>query len=234
MSGLTAAGMTAGSIEGPGSYILGAKALTVGSNNLSTEVSGVISGIGGSLVKTGFGTLTLSGINSYTGATTVNTGTLMVNGSIVTSSLTTVNAGGTLGGTGTVGATTINGGTLSPGTSIGTINVQGSLVMSAAAAYIVEVSPATADLTSVTGPATLGGTVQAQFQAGSYVARTYTILSATGGLGGSTFGTLATTNLPAGFIAGLSYTSNDVILNLLLRSGWAAPSIRTSRALPMR
>ena len=91
--------------------------------------------------------------------------------------------------------------------------------MSAAAAYIVEVSPTTADLTSVTGTATLGGTVHAQFQAGSYVARTYTILSATGGLGGSTFGTLATTNLPAGFIAGLSYTGNDVILNLLATLG---------------
>ena len=51
-------------------------------------MSGVIGGIGGSLVKTGSGTLTLSGINSYTGATTVNAGTLMVNGSIATSSLT--------------------------------------------------------------------------------------------------------------------------------------------------
>src|SRR5262249_51645925 len=54
MSALTAAGMTAGSIEGAGSYVLGAKALTVGSNNLSTTVSGVISG-GGSLTKVGTG-----------------------------------------------------------------------------------------------------------------------------------------------------------------------------------
>ncbi len=70
--------LTAGSIAGAGTYNLGANELTVGSNNLSTEVSGVISGAGGSLVKTGTGTLTLSGINSYTGGTTINGGTIAV------------------------------------------------------------------------------------------------------------------------------------------------------------
>ena len=37
-----ASGMTAGSIEGAGTYKLGSKALTVGGNELSTEVSGTI------------------------------------------------------------------------------------------------------------------------------------------------------------------------------------------------
>ena len=74
-------------------------------------------------------------------------------------------AGGTLGGNGTVGNTTINaGGTLAPGNSIGTLTVQGSLVFTAAASYMVEVSPASADRTNVTGTATLGGaTVNANF-----------------------------------------------------------------------
>jgi autotransporter-associated beta strand protein len=72
ISGLTAAGMSAGSIEGAGSYILGAKALTVGSNNLSANVSGVISGVGGSLTVVGSGPITLSGANTYTGGTTVS------------------------------------------------------------------------------------------------------------------------------------------------------------------
>ena len=44
--------------------------------------------------------------------------------------------------------------------------------------------------------------------------RTYTILSAAGGLGGTTFNNVTTTNLPAGFAASLSYTASDVILNL--------------------
>ena len=49
--------------------------------------------------------------------------------------------------------------------------------------------------------------------------RTYTILSAAGGLNGTTFNTLTTTNLPAGFTANLSYTESDVILNLTATLG---------------
>jgi autotransporter-associated beta strand protein len=89
MSSLSTGGMTAGSIEGAGTFSLGSNQLTVGSNNLSTEVSGVISGTGGgSLVKTGIGILALSGTNTYTGTTTVNAGALVVNGSIASSSVT--------------------------------------------------------------------------------------------------------------------------------------------------
>ena len=87
--------LSAGSIAGAGSFILGANELTVGSNNLSTEVSGVISGIGGSLVKTGGGTLTLTGDNTYTGGTTINGGTLQ---------LGTADNAGTILGTVSVGA----------------------------------------------------------------------------------------------------------------------------------
>ncbi|WP_242918447.1 autotransporter-associated beta strand repeat-containing protein [Caulobacter sp. CCUG 60055] len=70
--------ISAGSIAGVGSFLLGANQLTVGSNNLSTEVSGVIAGVGGSLVKTGAGTLTLTGANTYTGGSTVSGGTLQL------------------------------------------------------------------------------------------------------------------------------------------------------------
>ena len=69
--------LSAGSIAGGGAYILGANQLTVGSDDLSTSVSGVISGAG-SLVKTGTGTLSLTATNTYTGGTTVNAGTLQI------------------------------------------------------------------------------------------------------------------------------------------------------------
>ncbi|MFG3745374.1 autotransporter-associated beta strand repeat-containing protein, partial [Klebsiella pneumoniae] len=72
--------------------------LTVGSNGLSTEVTGVISGTG-SLVKTGSGTLTLSGINVYSGGTTINGGTLQIGTAANTGAVSgavTVNAGSTL------------------------------------------------------------------------------------------------------------------------------------------
>ncbi len=183
---------------------------------LAAAISGT-----GTLSKAGPGTLTLTGNSSYTGATTVNGGTLSVNGSIASSALT-VNAGGTIGGNGIIGNTTINnGGTLSPGNSIGTLTVQGNLVMASAAAYIVEVSPTAADRTNVTGTASLGGTVQAVFAPGAYISRTYTILSATGGSTG-TFGSLTTSGLPAGFTASLSYTATDTILNLI--ASLAGPS----------
>jgi autotransporter-associated beta strand protein len=185
---------TIGSLAGAGNVTLGTATLTTGNGNTSTTFSGAISGTGG-LTKSGAGTLLLTGTSSYTGATTVNAGTLSVNGSIANSAVT-VNAGGTIGGIGTVGNTTINGGTLSPGNSIGTLTVQGNLVLTAAAAYIVEVSPTSADRTNVTGTASLAGTVQAVFGPGAYIARSYTILSATGGLGGTRFNSLTTANLP--------------------------------------
>ena len=82
--GLPSVPMTAGSIAGAGTYFLGSNQLTVGSNNLSTTVSGTIQdggefgGVGGSLVKVGTGTLTLAGANTYTGGTTINSGTLQL------------------------------------------------------------------------------------------------------------------------------------------------------------
>jgi outer membrane autotransporter protein len=113
ITALSNGGMTAGSIEGAGSFALGSNQLTVGSNNLSTEVSGVISGAGGSLVKVGTGTLTLSGANIYTGHTTITEGAINLTGSLL--SPVSVEPAGTLGGTGTVFNTVTNAGTVAPG-----------------------------------------------------------------------------------------------------------------------
>ena len=56
----------------------------------------------GTLTKSGVGVLTLTGINSYTGATNVNAGTLLISGSVA--GATIVNSGAALGGDGSVGA----------------------------------------------------------------------------------------------------------------------------------
>jgi autotransporter-associated beta strand protein len=78
ISGLTISGTTAGSIAGGGNYNLGSKNLTTGLDNADTLVDGVIYGAGGSLTKVGTGTLTLTGKNEYTGATTVSSGVLQI------------------------------------------------------------------------------------------------------------------------------------------------------------
>jgi uncharacterized protein with beta-barrel porin domain len=189
-------GMTAGSIEGQGTYLLGSKTLTVGGNNLSTTVSGTISdggvsgGTGGSLTKVGTGTLTLAGTNNYTGATTVTGGTLFLTGDISSSSGVTVNAGTTLGGTGMAPGVTMNGGTLMPGmpNAIGTLNVAGNLVFTSAATYLININSTTASQTNVTGTATLNGaTVQVVDDSNITKRQRYTLLTATGGGVSGTF-----------------------------------------------
>jgi autotransporter-associated beta strand protein len=98
-----------GSLSGSGMVLLDGHNLTIGGNNLDTTFSGTIEESGG-LTKTGTGTLTLSGANSYSGGTTVSAGVLDVanpTGSGTGTGTINVNAG-TLGGSGIIaGATTI-------------------------------------------------------------------------------------------------------------------------------
>jgi len=218
-----------GSLSGDStsSVFLGAgTTLVVGTNNTSTTFAGIINDGGTSAVtKIGTGTLTLSGVNTYQDVTTINGGTLRVDGSIAASSLTTVNRGGTLSGIGTVGNTQVNsGGTLAAGSGVAgtTLNIAGTLGFAAGGLYLVNVSPTTASMASVSGAATLtGGSVTAQFAPGSYLAKQYTILH-TGGLGGTTFSGV-NGNVPAGFNESLGYTANDVTLNLTAQLGAIAP-----------
>ncbi len=90
-----------------------------GSFTLASSVTG-----SNSVVKTGTGTATLNAANSYSGTTTVNQGTLLINGdqSAATGEFI-VNAGATLGGTGTLGGsvTLDTLGTLSTASSIGSM-----------------------------------------------------------------------------------------------------------------
>lgn len=98
-----------------------------GSAAVDAEISGVIGVIAGNhggFVKTGTGTLLLSAVNTYDGPTFVSAGTLIVNGSIANSMLTTVNSGATLRGSGTTAQIEIMAGaSIAPGASAGAIGM---------------------------------------------------------------------------------------------------------------
>ena len=75
---------------------------------------------GGNVVKDGAGRMEISSTQDYSGTTSVTAGKLIVNGSIASSSMTTVQTGATLGGSGPVGALTVqSGGTHNAGNSPG-------------------------------------------------------------------------------------------------------------------
>ena len=86
--------------------------------------AGVISG-GGAIRQVGTGLTKLTGISSaFTGATSVEAGTLSVNG-LLGGTMTVL--GGRLQGIGTVGTTALAaGGTIAPGNSIGTLTINGN------------------------------------------------------------------------------------------------------------
>ncbi len=173
----------------------------------------------GSLIKSGAGSLVLSGDSTYRGPTTVNGGVLKVDGSLA--SQVTVNNGGTLGGSGRIGALQANSGSVvAPGNSIGTLNVSGDVSFDAGSTYAVELSNASSDRIVAGGKANLNGgtvtlalenspTLLSQPQAQSLIGRQYTILQAAGGVTGS-FGAVLPNYL---FLGGdLDYSGNGVQL----------------------
>ena len=216
------AAMTAGSIEGAGNYVIGAKQFTVGSNNLSTEASGVISGTGGSLVKAGTGTLTLSGSNTYSGGTTISGGTLQLGTAGAVGSIlgaVTVGNGATFDivNADTSGVTTIsnNGrmnfrGTSSAGTSSFTNTGSGLTLFygtsTAGSATIVNHGSWEFNDTSTAGSASITNTYSMVF-AGSSTAGSATIVNNYGLSfnGNSTAGSATVTNNSAGI---LTFSSN--------------------------
>lgn len=209
-------GGTTGSILGD---VVNLGSLTFARSN-AYFFSGVISG-SGVVQQSGPGVTFLLGENTYTGATIVNSGSLIVglpgdDGKIhgsIKNSPTFVMPFALLGGYGAVGPTTVFGfGILSPGNSVGTLTVNGNLLFNSNSLYRVDVVGSTADRTNVTSVATLAGTVVSMFQP-STLARNFTILSAAGGLSG-TFDTLTTAGLPNFLTAKLNYSSTDVTLNL--------------------
>ncbi len=95
--------------------LIGGGNMIGGAGNLSINAVIAEGTSGSGFTKTGNGTVTLGAANTYTGATTVSAGTLLVSGSIAGSTATVSNSGSTLGGTGTIGPATVNSGAILQG-----------------------------------------------------------------------------------------------------------------------
>ena len=174
--------------------------------------------------KYGNGIWTLSGSNSYAGATTVNAGTLRVTGSLANTTVTA--SAGTLSGIGVInGPVTINAATLAPGisTNLGeTLTINNHLTLAGTALLQIGKSGATPVNDAVIGVSniTYGGTL--------------TVTNVTGGtiVGGDSFVLFSASGTKSGNFAsivvqppvsGLTNTFNPATGTLTFTSTVVAP-----------
>jgi autotransporter-associated beta strand protein len=168
----------------------------------------------GALIKAGPGTMELAaGISHpYTGATTVNGGALIVNGTLSASAATAA-SGGTLGGSGTLSMAAIaaSGGTVAPGQNgAGILTFGSGLTMDAGSTYAVEITGATSnDRVAVTGALAVNGTIAVTLNGYTPVAGdTFDIADAT-----STTGTPVFDFTAATLGAGLTWDTSNFATN---------------------
>ncbi len=231
--------------------------LTVGLNNLSTDFYGQIRdysptlGMSNGLIKAGAGTFTLWGTCTYTGMTTVNNGGLVNNncvngpvtvvpgaagqtpiygGSGTTVGLVTVNAGGTLSGTGLLaGGLASTGGSIAPGGSgaAGTLTVQGSMTFdSATKLYYGLGSPAAPydQISSGNATLSLAGSVVVNPLPGFIAGGSYALITYTSGTAPSVANMSVSPSSPLAttFLSyGLSSNSTQVSLTVSRNTAYA-------------
>ncbi len=215
------------------SITLGNGTLTVG-DALNTVFAGNLTG-SGTFTKVGASKLELSGVNTPTGNTYVQGGTLIISGSL-SGNLVEVAGGGTLGGTGSIGADVyiISGGKLSPGASPGTLTLTGSTLDFSDAVFAgnsqslaFELGSSSDRVNLTTGQLGIGTGVlefdDFSFTEGSgFGPGTYTLFDSTqdviGTLGANLSGTITGTLIGT---LSLADTDNDIILTVVPEPGSA-------------
>jgi fibronectin-binding autotransporter adhesin len=182
-----------GTLKGSASSFGGGGIEVDGALVIDQSVGGVFANTivgAGSFTKAGGGALNLTGMDGFTGATTVSAGLLSVNG-YLGGSVVTVQSGAALGGDGVVGGVIAQAGAnVAPGNSIGLLTVNGNYSQAAGSIYQVQLtSTGASDRINVIGQAAIAAGAEinvTKLDANPYVIGTqYTVMNATGGVTGS-------------------------------------------------
>ncbi len=222
--------------------------LTLNPQSGSVTYNNVISDLSTdmALAKTGAGTQVLGGGNTYTGTTTVNGGTLVVNG-VQTSATGAITVGGagatgtpTLGGTGTLGgavtiATAGGGvaGTLAPGdvSSAGTLNLNSTALTLESGAQLTYRLGTTSDSVAGVTTLTLNGQQWSDFtftEETGFADGVYVLIAATG-TAGSGLGATVSGSMGGGTYTGTLSVDGNSDLILTVASG-SKPSVTIDQA----
>ena len=213
--------------------------ITVGTDNSNTSYGGSLangSAVALGLTKTGTGILTITSTkNSYTGNTTINNGTLQVDGALPSGSGVTVTGSGILAGSGIVnGPVTVqSGGTLAAGghSAVGTLTLANSLSSKSGSTVFLRINKTGGVLAA--DKINLAGTGSSMAYNGALVVTNitsdstalaggdiFTLFSSAAGFSGS----FTSSNLPP-LSAGLAWQTSGLTLNgsiQVVQSGVAA------------
>jgi autotransporter-associated beta strand protein len=252
---VTHASPYASSITGDGTLDLGGVLRTFNvdlgtvANAPDLEIAVPIVNDGGAgLIKSGPGSLLLSGDSTFTGPTSIDAGTLLVDGSLPGTGVVTVDTGSVLGGNGTVGAVTVGqGGSVNPGDLPGFLPAphdRGDGTLTAASAsfsgggtLVVQAQTgatpgATYDRLVVDRALTLGGTSHLTADlAGNIVGSVFPGVVTYGTLTGAQFATTNVANAPPGLAAVVDYTTTPGAIDLST-SLFAVAAVTLSPANP--
>jgi len=144
--------------------------VTLGATAGSLDLGGTISGASFNVTKVGAGRIIISGLGNNFAATTVSVGTLQVE-STLGSGTVTVNAGATIAGNGTIVGAVLLSGQMSPAASPGTLTT-GSETWNPGASYLWEINAADSgiagdsigwDLAEITGSLNITATTGSKF-----------------------------------------------------------------------